>query len=81
MVDASAVLRQGLLQLSKSGQVRTPDREGAGQPRSSSAASCRASAPPTPSARRPSWPAPAGCSTIDYLGEDTTDLAQARAHP
>ena len=81
MVDASALLRQGLLQLSKSGQVRAPGREGAGQPRRRPPLRRRASAPPTPSRAAAELAAPAGSSRIDFLGEDTTDLAQARAHP
>ena len=78
MVDASAVLRQGLLQLSKSGQVRNLVEKApvsrdvvrrfvAGE---RTADAVRAATELDRTGRR---------STIDFLGEDTTDLDQARA--
>jgi proline dehydrogenase len=78
VVDASAVLRQGLLQLSKSGQVRTlvekapisRDVVRRFVPGERTADAVRAATDLHRTGRR---------STIDFLGEDTTDLDQARA--
>ena len=78
MVDASAVLRQGLLQLSKSGQVRTLIEKAPVSrdvvrrfvPGERTADAVRAATDLDRTGRR---------STIDFLGEDTTDLDQARA--
>ena len=78
MVDASAVLRQGLLQLSKSGQVRTLVEKAPVSrdvvrrfvPGERTADAVRAATELDRTGRR---------STIDFLGEDTTDLDQARA--
>ena len=78
MVDASAVLRQGLLQLSKSGQVRTlvekapisRDVVRRFVPGERTADAVRAATALHRTGRR---------STIDFLGEDTTDLDHARA--
>ena len=78
MVDASAVLRQGLLQLSKSGQVRSlvekapisRDVVRRFVPGERTADAVRAATELDRTGRR---------STIDFLGEDTTDLDQARA--
>ncbi len=78
MVDASAVLRQGLLQLSKSGQVRTLVEKAPVSrdvvrrfvPGEGTADAVRAATELHRTGRR---------STIDFLGEDTTDLDQARA--
>jgi proline dehydrogenase len=78
VVDASAVLRQGLLQLSKSGQVRTLVEKAPVSrdvvrrfvPGERTADAVRAATELDRTGRR---------STIDFLGEDTTDLDQARA--
>jgi proline dehydrogenase len=78
VVDASAVLRQGLLQLSKSGQIRNLVEKApisrdvvrrfvAGE---HTVDAVRAATELHRTGRR---------STIDFLGEDTSDLAQARA--
>jgi proline dehydrogenase len=78
VVDASAVLRQGLLQLSKSGQVRSLVEKAPVSrdvvrrfvPGERTADAVRAATELDRTGRR---------STIDFLGEDTTDLDQARA--
>jgi proline dehydrogenase len=78
VVDASAVLRQGLLQLSKSGQVRSLVEKAPVSrdvvrrfvPGERTADAVRAATELARTGRR---------STIDFLGEDTTDLDQARA--
>jgi proline dehydrogenase len=78
VVDASAVLRQGLLQLSKSGQVRSLVEKAPVSrdvvrrfvPGERTADAVRAATDLDRTGRR---------STIDFLGEDTTDLDQARA--
>jgi proline dehydrogenase len=78
VVDASAVLRQGLLHLSKSGQVRTLVEKAPVSrdvvrrfvPGEHTADAVRAATELDRTGRR---------STIDFLGEDTTDLEQARA--
>ena len=78
MVDASAVLRQGLLQLSRSGQVRNLIEKApvsrdvvrrfvAGESTADAVGAATALAQT------------GRLSTIDFLGEDTTDLDQARA--
>ena len=78
MVDASAVLRQGLLQLSRSGQVRNLIEKApvsrdvvrrfvAGESTGDAVGAATALAQT------------GRLSTIDFLGEDTTDLDQARA--
>jgi proline dehydrogenase len=78
VVDASAVLRQGLLQLSKSGQVRTLIEKAPVSrdvvrrfvPGERTADAVRAATELDRTGRR---------TTIDFLGEDTTDLDHARA--
>jgi proline dehydrogenase len=78
VVDASAVLRQGLLQLSKSGQVRSLVEKAPVSrdvvrrfvPGERTADAVRAATDLDRTGRR---------STIDFLGEDTTDLERARA--
>src|SRR5690349_18893026 len=78
VVDASAVLRQGLLQLSKSDQVRSviekaPVRRSVVKrfvPGDATADAVRAAGDLAATGR---------LTTIDYLGEDTLDLAQAQA--
>jgi proline dehydrogenase len=78
VVDASAVLRQGLLQLSKSGQVRSLVEKAPVSrdvvrrfvPGERTADAVRAATQLDRTGRR---------STIDFLGEDTTDLERARA--
>jgi len=78
VLDASAVLRQGLLQLSKSGQVRSiiekaPVSRGVVRrfvPGDATADAVRATGELEATGR---------LATIDYLGEDTLDLAQAQA--
>ena len=78
MVDASAVLRQGLLQLSRSGQIRNLIEKAplsrdvvrrfvAGESTADAVGAATALAQT------------GRLSTIDFLGEDTTDLDQARA--
>jgi proline dehydrogenase len=78
VVDASAVLRQGLLQLSRSGQVRNLIEKApvsrdvvrrfvAGESTADAVGAATALAQT------------GRLSTIDFLGEDTTDLDQARA--
>ena len=78
MVDASAVLRQGLLQLSKSDQVRNIIENA---PVSRSVVRRFVPGDATGDAVRAAGEL-AGTgrlTTIDYLGEDTRDLAQAQA--
>ncbi len=78
MVDASAVLRQGLLQLSKSDQVRSVIEKAPVSrsvvrrfvPGNGTADAVRAAGDLAATGR---------LTTIDYLGEDTRDLAQAQA--
>jgi proline dehydrogenase len=78
VVDASAVLRQGLLQLSRSGQIRNLIEKApvsrdvvrrfvAGESTADAVGAATALAQT------------GRLSTIDFLGEDTTDLDQARA--
>ncbi|GAA1253035.1 L-proline dehydrogenase [Oryzihumus leptocrescens] len=78
MVDASAVLRQGLLQLSKSDQVRSVIEKA---PVSRSVVKRFVPGDATADAVRAAGElaATGRLTTIDYLGEDTLDLAQAQA--
>ena len=69
---------RGLLQLSKSGRVRNLV-EKAPVSRDVVAASSPGGAPRTASRRRAELARRTGARTIDYLGEDTSDLDQARA--
>jgi len=78
VVDASAVLRQGLLQLSKSDQVRSVIEKA---PVSRSVVKRFVPGDATADAVRAAGElaATGRLTTIDYLGEDTLDLAQAQA--
>ena len=78
MVDASAVLRQGLLQLSKSDQVRSVIEKA---PVSRSVVKRFVPGDATADAVRAAGElaATGRLTTIDYLGEDTLYLAQAQA--
>jgi proline dehydrogenase len=78
VVDASAVLRQGLLQLSKSDQVRSVIEKA---PVSRSVVKRFVPGDATADAVRAAGDlaATGRLTTIDYLGEDTRDLAQAQA--
>ncbi|WP_221632648.1 proline dehydrogenase family protein [Oryzihumus leptocrescens] len=77
-MDASAVLRQGLLQLSKSDQVRSVIEKA---PVSRSVVKRFVPGDATADAVRAAGElaATGRLTTIDYLGEDTLDLAQAQA--
>ena len=78
MVDASAVLRQGLLQLSRSGQVRNLI-ETAPVSRDVVRRFVAGGAPRTPCGAATALVETGRLGTIDHLGEDTIDLDQARA--
>ena len=78
VIDASSVLRQGLLQLSRSGEIRSLIEKA---PVSRSVVQRFVAGATTADAVRASQSVCGSgrLATIDYLGEDTLDLDQARA--
>ena len=77
---AMSLLRQPILLLARSQEVKKLVCDACRSRAASSPATSRARPPPTPSAPRQAWSTTACASTLDYLGEDTPDAGPGRRH-